>query len=194
MDTYHQDVWFQFFIYLSRHIDKQISDTGRHSAQVAQWVKETARSLDFAENKIQALFWAALLHDIGKIGIPEEILQKPGPLSEEEWDMIRLHPTIGANIVRSLKQIAHIAPEIHAHQEKYDGSGYPNGLQGEDIPLGARVLAVADAYTAMTEERVYSSARSHTEAEVELKSLKGKQFDPVVVDVFLDIVNESLTI
>lgn len=192
MDNYPPEVWFQFFMHLARYIDKLVSRTGHHSSQVAHWVKSTALRLNVEEKEAQIMFWAALLHDIGKIGVPDNVLQKPGPLSNDEWEMMRLHPTIGANIVRSLAQIAHIAPAIHHHQEKYDGSGYPSGLYGEQIPLGARILAVADAYQAMTEDRAYRTACSHQEASLELKRFVGKQFDPVVVHAFLEVVNTEI--
>jgi putative nucleotidyltransferase with HDIG domain len=193
MDMYPTDVWFQFFIHLAHRIDKLVSRSCYHSTQVAHWVKSTAIRLDVDEDEAQTMFWAALLHDIGKIGVPDNVLQKPGPLNEYEWEMMKLHPTIGANIVRSLSHIAHIAPAIHHHQEKYDGSGYPHGLFGDQIPLGARILAVADAYQAMTEDRAYRCARSHEEASQELTRFKGKQFDPKVVHAFLEVANMKMS-
>ncbi len=139
--------------------------------------QSTARKLNLDEEETQTIYWAALLHDIGKVGVPEFVLTKNGPLNRREWSVMRLHPTIGANIVCSLKEIAYLAPIIHAHQEKFDGSGYPMGLSGETIPLGARILAVVDAYDAMTDERVYRRARSHEAAIEELKHLRGRQFE-----------------
>ena len=188
MDENLPEVWMQFLINLSRYIDSRVSFNGRHSAQVAYWGKATARKLAYAETDERSIFFAALLHDVGKIGVPDEILIKAGPLSAEEWTMMRLHPIVGANIVRSLKPIAHIAPLINAHQERYDGSGYPCGLKGDEIPLGARILAVVDAYEAMTNDRVYRKARSSEEATQELKHNGGTPFDPNVVDAFLQVV------
>jgi putative nucleotidyltransferase with HDIG domain len=188
MDENLPEVWMQFLINLSRYIDSRVSFNGRHSAQVAYWGKATARKLAYAETDERSIFFAALLHDVGKIGVPDEILIKAGPLSAEEWTMMRLHPIVGANIVRSLKPIAHIAPLINAHQERYDGSGYPCGLKGDEIPLGARILAVVDAYEAMTNDRVYRKARSSEEATQELKHNGGTHFDPNVVDAFLQVV------
>lgn len=192
MDMYSADIWFQFFVRLARHIDKLVSRSGHHSVQVAHWVKSTALQLNVSEEEAHSLFWAALFHDIGKIGVPDTVLQKPGPLNNYEWEMMKLHPTIGANIVRSHTYIAHIAPAIHHHQEKYDGSGYPHGLHGDQIPLGARILAVADAYQAMTEDRAYRSARPHSEAALELRRFEGRQFDPEVVSAFLEVVNAEI--
>lgn len=192
MEMYQTDVWFQFFIHLAHRIDQLVSRSSHHSTKVAHWVKSTAIRLDVDGDEAQNMFWAALLHDIGKIGVPDDVLQKPGPLNEFEWEMMRLHPTIGANIVSSLSHIAHIAPAIHHHQEKYDGSGYPHGLYGEQIPLSARILAVADAYQAMTEDRAYRSPRSHKEASQELTKFKGKQFDPKVVNAFLEVADMKM--
>jgi HD-GYP domain-containing protein (c-di-GMP phosphodiesterase class II) len=189
MENYPQEIWFQFFMHLARYIDKLVTCNGHHSAQVAHWVKSTAILLDVDEKDAQTMFWAALFHDIGKIGVPDTVLQKPGPLSQDEWEMMKLHPTIGANIISSLTQIAYIAPAIHHHQEKFDGSGYPNGLHGDQIPLGARILAVADAYQAMTEDRAYRNACSHHEAALELRRFEGTQFDPRVVNALLEVVN-----
>jgi putative nucleotidyltransferase with HDIG domain len=188
MDKTLQSFLIKILLYLSRYVDSKVSATGKHSTRVAKWVKSTARKLDCNEEQTRAIYWAALLHDIGKIGVPEKVLSKAGPLTDEEWEVMKLHPTVGSNIVKSFKPISHIAPVIHAHQEKYDGSGYPKGLQGNEIPLGARILTVVDAYDAMTSDRCYRKGRSHQEAAEELRQLGGKQFDPQVVEAFLDIV------
>lgn len=188
MDENLPEVWMQFLINLSRYIDSRVSSNGRHSAQVAYWGKATAREMAYDEVDARSIFIAAMLHDIGKIGVPDEILSKAGPLSPEEWTMMRLHPIVGANMVRSLKTLAHIAPLINAHQERYDGSGYPHGLKGDEIPLGARILAVVDAYEAMTNDRVYRRARTSKEAAQELENHGGTHFDPKVVDAFLHVI------
>ena len=191
MDTYADEVWMQFLINLSRYIDSRISKAGKHSSQVAHWVRSTARLMNFDETGIRSIFWAALLHDIGKISVPDQILRKNGPLNKQEWIVMKLHPTVGANIVSSQKPIAHLAPIIHAHQEKYDGTGYPQGLHGENIPLEARIVSVVDAYDAMTNDRVYRKGRSHTEAVSELNRMGGKHFDPQVVNVFVGVLNPN---
>lgn len=191
MYTYADEVWMKFLISLSKYIDSRISNAGKHSTKVAVWVRSTARKMNFCEKDIQSIFWAALLHDIGKIGVPDQILRKNGPLNNQEWTVMKLHPTVGANIVNSQKNIAHIAHIIHTHQEKYDGTGYPQGLCGDDIPLEARIVSVVDAYDAMTDDRVYRKARSHSEAILELERMGGKHFDPQVVNVFLGVVNPN---
>lgn len=191
MENYPDEIWFQFLIYLSRFIDRRVSRSGKHSAQVAYYVKATARKIKLSEIEAQSLFWAALFHDIGKLGVPESVLSKPGPLTDEEWDLIKLHPTIGATIINSLDHISHITPAIYSHQEKFDGTGYPQGLRGEEIPIGARILAVADAYQAMTEDRYYRDAYSHAEARQELTRMGGKQFDAKVVSAFLEVIDSN---
>jgi putative nucleotidyltransferase with HDIG domain len=191
MDKDKQSFWISLLLYLSKYIDSRVSSSSKHSTQVAQWVKTTARKLNCDEEEVRSIYWAALLHDIGKIGVPDKVLSKAGPLTDEEWDVMKLHPTVGSNIVQSLKAISHIAPVIYAHQEKYDGTGYPEGLQGEQIPLGARILTVVDAYDAMTSDRHYRKGRSHEEAAEELLQLGGKQFDPMVVEAFLEVIPSS---
>ena len=191
MDKDKQSFWISLLLYLSKYIDSRVSSCSKHSTQVAQWVKTTARKMNCDEEEVRSIYWAALLHDIGKIGVPDKVLSKAGPLTDEEWDVMKLHPTVGSNIVQSLKAISHIAPVIYAHQEKYDGSGYPEGLQGDQIPLGARILTVVDAYDAMTSDRHYRKGRSHEEAAEELLQLGGKQFDPMVVEAFLEVIPSS---
>jgi putative nucleotidyltransferase with HDIG domain len=190
MEIAVQEVWIQFLINLTRYIDKQVSFTGKHSAQVAFWARSTARVLKQDEEMAQMLFWAAMLHDVGKIGVPENVLTKAGPLSDNEWMIMRMHPILGANIVKSTKVFDAIAPMIFHHQEKFDGSGYPIGLKGTDIPLGARILAVADAYEAMTSHRVYRLALDQIEAQQELSRSRGTHFDPQVVEAFLQVAKE----
>jgi putative nucleotidyltransferase with HDIG domain len=191
MHQHPEEVWIQLYLDLSRYIDSRVCPGAGHSAQVAHWVRLTARALGLDEEIVQSVYWAGLLHDIGKIGVPDSVLSKNGPLSLEEWMVMKLHPTVGANMVKQLKKLAHIAPFIYSHQEKYDGTGYPQGLHGEDIPIGARILAVVDAYEAMTHDRVYRKARTHFEAVNELNQLGGAHFDPHVVDCFLDALQTA---
>src|SRR4030065_2378051 len=144
-----------------------------------------------SDDEVDNVYRAAILHDIGKIGISDRVLRKKSILSEEDWVLIKMHPTIGSNIVSSIEAYPALATTISAHQEKYDGTGYPQGLSGKNIPLGARILGIADAYKAMVEDRYFRDAYSHAEAVTELQKVRGTQFDPEVVDVFINVVNSE---
>ena len=194
LNTQRQELWLQLLINISKFVDRRVSRTGEHSSQVAKWASTTARRLNMSHDEVKNVYWASILHDIGKIGISERILRKKSILSEDDWILIKMHPTIGSNIVSSIDAYPSLAPTISAHQEKYDGTGYPKGLSGKDIPLGARILGVANAYQAMTEERYYRQAFTHEEAVAELQKVKGKQFDPEVLDVFLNVVNSETVV
>jgi len=156
--------------------------TQRHSIAVMSVAAGIARAMLLSEEEVEQIRNAALLHDIGKIGVGEEILLKEGPLSEDEKVIIRQHPIIGANILAPIRYLRDLVPMVRHHHERYDGLGYPSGLKGEDIPLGARILAVADSYCAMTSERPYSVAKTSEEANAEMRGRAGTQFDPKVVE------------
>jgi putative nucleotidyltransferase with HDIG domain len=190
-NTHRQELWLQLLINISKFVDKRVSKSGEHCEKVAKWASTTARELKMQEDEVENVYWASILHDIGKIGISDRILRKRAALSEDDWVLIKMHPTIGSNIVSSIDALPSLAPTISAHQEKYDGTGYPKGLRGKDIPLGARILGIADAYQAMVEHRYYREARSHEEAVTELKKVRGTQFDPEVLDVFINVVNSE---
>ncbi len=187
-DKQKQALWLQLLISISKFVDRRVSRSGEHSAMVAKWAGCMARELKMSDDEVENLCWASILHDIGKIGISERILRKKSTLSDEDWVLIRMHPTIGSNIVSSIDAYPTLASTISAHQEKFDGTGYPKGLSGKNIPLGARILGIADAYQAMVEDRYYREARTHDEAVAELRKVKGTQFDPEVLDVFLNVV------
>jgi len=146
--------------------------------------------MGFTPQDVETLHWAGILHDIGKIGVPDQILNKKGPLTKKEWIMMKEHPVIGAQIVAPVKYLAPVSPIIQAHHEKYDGTGYPFGLTGDDIPLGSRILAVVDAYTAIRDKRIYSEAHTHEEAIAELRRSSGTQFDPKIIDIFCKTITE----
>ncbi len=184
MSICETDIWARVLRNLSRDIDTAISGSGHHSVRVAYWAEAIAKMLKMTDGDIQVLYWAALFHDVGKIAIPKEILEKKGPLSEVEWNYMELHPTIGANLVGAATTMPAVAPIVQAHQEKFDGKGYPHGLEGSDIPMGARILAVVDAYDAMTDDRPYREPKSHEEAVTELQCNRGQHFDPFIVDIF----------
>jgi putative nucleotidyltransferase with HDIG domain len=189
--TQRHELWLQLLIDLSKYVDKRVSKSGEHCEQVAKWASTTARELDMCDEEVNNIYWASILHDIGKIGISDRILRKKATLTENDWVLIKMHPTIGSNIVSSIDALPSLVPTISAHQEKFDGTGYPKGLKGKDIPLGARILGVADAYQAMVEDRYYREARSHEEAVIELRKVRGTQFDPDVLDIFIDVVNTA---
>lgn len=173
---------------LARAVDARDAYTADHSERMARWAEAVARRLGCAPGEVQEVRWAALLHDIGKLGIPDAVLRKPGPLTEDEWDAVRRHPVLGEEILRPVRRLAGVAKLVRHHQERWDGTGYPDGLRGDRIPLGARILAVVDAYTAMTDRRPYRPPRSHEEAVAELRRCAGTQFDPRVVEAFLEVL------
>jgi len=162
-----------------------------HSERVAKIALELCRGLNLSEEETKRIFQAALLHDIGKIGIRYEELNKPEKLTPREYEMFKLHPVIGKKILQPITFLQDILPDIYHHHEQYDGSGYPDGLRGEEIPLGARILAIADTYDAMTSDRPYRPALSHEIAIEELKRCAGTQFDPKLVDVFVKIFEKK---
>ena len=193
MSISEKDMWAHMLRTLSREIDSMISGSGHHSVRVAHWTESIAKSLKMRDSEIQMLYWAALVHDIGKIALPKEMLKKKGPLSELEWTYMELHPAIGANLVKVTNSMSSLAPIVHAHQEKYNGKGYPYGLQGNDIPIGARILAVVDAYDAMTDDRPYRQPKTHEEALAELQRNRGQHFDPTVVDIFYSVLETRVS-
>ncbi len=188
MNTPANQSGLSFLLNLSRQIDSQVTISGSHSSQVAQLARETARRILLSEFEIRTIYWASLLHDIGKVGVPPEILSKSGSLDESEWQYIRLHPVIGANIIRNCGLISSTYLTILHHQEKFDGSGYPCGLKGESIPISSRILAVVDAYDAMTNHRVYRQPLSENQALDELWKHRNTQFDPRIVEQFIKVL------
>ncbi len=171
--------------------------TNAHAHRIVQFAEATARKLQRTEEELHLIRLGALLHDIGKIGIPDAILHKPGPLTQEEWSIMRSHPEIGRQILEQVGGVFdYLAAIVAAHHERWDGKGYPLGLAGEDIPLSARILSVVDAYDAMISSRPYRQAISVTEARKELLACAGKQFDAAVVEAFLcvDEQNEDIVL
>jgi diguanylate cyclase (GGDEF)-like protein/putative nucleotidyltransferase with HDIG domain len=168
---------------LAEALDLRERGTASHSQSVGRYAEMIARELGMPTDKVERIRLAGILHDIGKVAIPDAILQKPGPLDDEEWQQMRQHPELGARILAS-SELSDIREWVLASHERPDGKGYPRGLMGDEIPLGARVLAVADAYEAMTADRVYRGAIGEQAAREELQSCAGTQFDPEVVDAF----------
>lgn len=159
-----------------------------HSDRVARICNKIGQKLKMSRHEINLLEAIAFLHDIGKIAIDEAILNKPGKLNDEEWEIIKTHPEIGYRIISHAPEYAEIAEDILSHHERYDGTGYPRGLKGDEIPIRARIIAIADAYDAMISNRPYRKALTKEEAIEEIKKCSGTQFDPKLVEIFLKIV------
>jgi putative two-component system response regulator len=157
----------------------------------AQWLAE---AMDWPEEQLRMLAFGARLHDIGKVIVPDHILKKPGDLTPEEWDMMKQHPVTGAKIVGSIKHLKGATNYVLYHHERWDGSGYPNGLQGREIPVEGRLLAIADVYDALTTDRPYHPARPRAEVTRYLEQRAGVHFDPDMVPFFLQALDEKMRV
>lgn len=166
-------------------------ETHGHSERVVTFSLRLGYELGLEKEKLRDLELGALLHDIGKIGVPDAILRKPAKLNEDEWAKMKLHPLHGQKILRSIRFLEGAACVVGQHHERWDGEGYPNGLRGEEIDLGARIFAVVDAFDAMISDRVYRRGRPYDEALAELEKCAGTQFDPLVIDAFRAIPRED---
>lgn len=166
-------------------------ETEKHSLRMEKLAQELGRKAGVNNEELNHLAILANIHDIGKITIPEKILNKPGRLNDEEWELLKTHPLKGAEIAASTEEFAPVAKHIFSHHEHYDGSGYPRGLKGKEIPLLARILSIVDAYDVMINERPYKEAMSIKEAIEELKRCSGSQFDPILVELFLEIIEKE---
>jgi putative nucleotidyltransferase with HDIG domain len=172
---------------LGAAIDLRDDETGGHSRRVCRYSLEIARAMDWTDKQLESLARGAYLHDIGKLGIPDVILLKSGPLTEGERKFMQQHVQIGLDVVKDIPFLADAAEIIRMHHEQYDGRGYPRGLKGEEILLGARIFAVADTLDAITSDRPYQRAASFESARDTIRRLSGSQFDPQVVRVFLNV-------
>ncbi|MBM3129895.1 MAG: HD-GYP domain-containing protein [Chloroflexi bacterium] len=173
-------------------IDSRDPYTGRHSYRLVELTKITMRELGIVGSEVDLICAAARLHDIGKISIPDGVLQKPAPLEPFEWNVMQSHPARGADLLARYPDFARGADLIRCHHERWDGTGYPHRLKELAIPLGARVIAVADAFDAMTSDRPYRRAMSAERAAWELRAGRGKQWDPAIVDAFLRVIAKQL--
>jgi len=176
---------------LAAALDLRDNETAGHSRRVTLYALEIARRCNFSADQLKQLERGAYLHDIGKIGIPDLILLKPGKLAPEETEVMKTHVRIGYELMSRVAFLASASQIVLTHQECYDGSGYPHGLRGEEIPLGARVFAVADTLDAMMSDRPYRQGRPYAVARAEIQRESGKQFDPQVVAIFLEIPEET---
>jgi len=172
---------------LSSALDVRDTETEGHARRVVRYMELIAEGLKVPVEQHATFRRGALLHDIGKIGVPDHILRKPGPLTENEWYTMKTHPDIGAKIIANIPFLEEVAIIIRSHHERWDGNGYPEGLAAERIPLGARIFAVADSFDAMTSDRPYRRGRPLDEALVEIERCAGTQFDPAVVSAFLAV-------
>lgn len=170
---------------LAAALDAREHETGLHSKRVACHTLVLARRFTDAAERLRQVYWGALLHDLGKIGITDAILLKSGPLTEHEWGTMRTHPEIGHRILTAAPFMAEAAEIVLSHEEHFDGTGYPRGLAGDAIPLGARLFAVIDTLDAMTSDRPYRKGMSFDAAKSEILRLSGAQFDPQAVETFV---------
>lgn len=172
---------------LSNALDVRDSETEGHSRRVVEYMELIIAQLPVAPAHLATLRRGALLHDIGKIGVPDNVLRKPAALSEAEWVVMKRHPEHGARIISQIPFLQDVSRIVRHHHERWDGKGYPDGIAGEAIPLGARIFAVADSFDAMTSDRPYRRAMSVKDARVEVARCRGTQFDPEVVDAFVAV-------
>jgi putative nucleotidyltransferase with HDIG domain len=172
-------------------LDARDRETEGHSLRVSNMVAKMGEALGFSHKQLKVLERGSLLHDIGKIGISDTILHKPGPLSEEEWKIMRLHPDIGARIVEGIPFLQETIPLIRHHQERWNGTGYPGGLSGDEIPILARMFAIVDAFDALTSKRPYRQKISTGEAVKYLREQSGILFDPEIITIFEKLVEEN---
>jgi putative nucleotidyltransferase with HDIG domain len=165
--------------------------TQKHSIRVAEITLLLAQKLNIDKEVLNLIYTAGMIHDIGKIGIPDSILNKPGKLTKEEFDVIKTHPTIGINILADFPEFSQIKNAILYHHERYDGKGYPTGLKGEEIPIIARILSVADAFAAMNSTRVYRPNLNKEAIIEQFEICKGTQFDPAIAQLMIDLINSG---
>jgi len=186
---------FEMVKALSEALDARDKYTAGHSRRVMEYSVGIAKRMKLPENDIYSLKISALLHDIGKIGVPDVILHKQSVMSDKEFAVIKKHPGIGANILKAIGTFKDLVPVVYHHHERFDGKGYPNGIYGEQIPLFARIIAIADSFDAITSTRPYRKALHIEKALVEIELNGGKQFDPsisnVFIDRFIDIFDEA---
>lgn len=184
-------VMIQAITTVANTIDAKDDYTKGHSIRVAHYAKALARKLGWSEEEVQNIHYIALLHDIGKIGVPDSVLNKPFKLTNIEFELIKNHTIMGAEILKDIKMFKDVNIGAKYHHERYDGTGYPNGLKGEEIPLVARVIGIVDSYDAMTSNRVYRRRLQDEVVKEELLKGRGTQFDPVLIDAFMELLEEG---
>lgn len=177
---------------LAGTIDAKDTYTNGHSVRVAEYSREMMRRMGGTEQEQEDVYRIGLLHDIGKIGIPDVIISKASGLTEEEYGLIKSHPVIGADILKNISEIPEIDVGARWHHEKYDGTGYPDGLKGKEIPMMARLIGVADAYDAMASKRSYRDVLPQETVRREIEEGRGTQFDPEFADIMLRMIDDDV--
>ncbi|MBS7009860.1 HD domain-containing phosphohydrolase [Anaerostipes sp.] len=185
-----ETAYIQTMAALANTIDAKDPDTNGHSVRVAYYSGQIAHRLGYTAHDCENVYFIALLHDVGKIGVPDSILKKRDRLTPEEYEMMKSHTTVGAHILKDIKMLPGLCDGTLYHHERYDGNGYPHGLKGTDIPKIGRIISVADTYDAMTATRCYRKGMDPETALQELKNNRGTQFDPEIVDAFLEIADQ----
>lgn len=181
----------QVILTLAKTVDAKDAYTNGHSERVAAYSREIAKRMGMSESEQQEIYHMGLLHDIGKIGVSDAIINKPGKLTDEEFQTIKKHPEIGGEILTTISELPNIAVGAKFHHEKYDGTGYPSKIAGENIPLLARIIGIADAYDAMTSKRSYRDLLPQQVVRGEIEKGKGTQFDPTCADIMLQMIDED---
>lgn len=176
---------------LSGAVDAKDTYTNGHSLRVAEYSKEVARRAGLSQKMQDDIYMMGLLHDVGKIGVPDAIINKPSRLTDAEYDVVRNHPVMGARILKNIKDFPALITGARWHHERYDGNGYPDGIKGENIPLEARIIAIADAYDAMSSRRSYRNVLSQEVVRSEIEKGRGTQFDPELTEIVLAMIDED---
>lgn len=190
-DSVDKKVTYQVLVSLASTIDAKDFYTRGHSSRVAEYSLLIGRELGMPHNELEILYYGALLHDIGKIGVSDVILRKESELSTMEFNIIKEHPLTGYSILKSITLMPEIAQCARWHHERYDGKGYPDGLKGIELPLPVRIISIADAFDAMTSDRTYRKATSVKATKKELENNKGLQFDPYIADIMCELINDG---
>ncbi|MBR3306602.1 MAG: response regulator [Lachnospiraceae bacterium] len=187
----HDQLFLHVVASLASAIDAKDTYTNGHSTRVAEYSREIARRCGYDEKRQEEIYMMGLLHDVGKIGVPDSVINKPDRLNDEEFAMIKTHPAVGGRILGNIIEMPSLANGARWHHERYDGRGYPDGLTGEDIPEEARIIAVADAYDAMSSNRSYRKALSQAQVREEIVKGRGRQFDPRFADIMTEMIDED---
>jgi len=180
--------YLQTVLALANAVDAKDSDTGHHSQHLAKMALLVGKQLGLGARAMEDLRYGAILHDVGKIGVPDAVLKKQSNLSPDEWTLMYQHPIIGERIIAPLPRLTNAAKIVRHHHEWYDGTGYPDHLAGEAIPIGARILTIVDSFGAIIDRRIYKDERSREHAAAELVRCAGTQFDPQIAAIFLEMI------